>query len=222
VHWVMGDQAAPWRAPLRLARLTELTVQHVMASAALPLIFPAVRLDDGWYGDGGIRLAAPLSPALHLGADRILAVSTRYDRSQSEADLSAIQSYPPPAQILGNLMNAIFLDVLDQDVQRLERLNGVVKRLGPEERDGLKPIRLVLMRPSEDLGRLAGDLDPRLPKSLRFLVRNLGSEETRSPDFLSLLLFQPEYVGRLIEIGERDVESRLEELRSLIYDSPEE
>ena len=143
VSWVQGREIETWERPARRSRQTALTVEHVMASAALPLMFPAVELDGSWYGDGSIRMAAPLSPALHLGADRIFAISTQYPRSQAEADRPSFASYPPPAQIAGNLLNAIFLDVLDQDVQRLERLNRLLRKLPPEERDGFKPVDIV-------------------------------------------------------------------------------
>ncbi|MCP3963475.1 MAG: patatin [bacterium] len=215
VSWVEGREIETWERPSRRSRTTRLTVEHVMASSALPLMFPAIRLDDGWYGDGSIRMAAPLSPALHLGADRILAVSTQYPRSQAEANRPSFTSYPPPAQIAGNLLNAIFLDVLDQDVQRLERLNGLLRKLPPDERDGLEPVDIVVMRPSEDLGKLSADFEPRLPRSFRFMTRNLGAGKTESPDSLSLVMFQPDYVQKLIEVGERDAESRLDEIRAL-------
>src|SRR4029079_12215903 len=91
--------------------------------ARLRLRFPAVRIGSSWYGDGGVRLLAPLSPAIHLGADRILAVSTRYRRSFSEADQPVIRGYPPPAQVIGTVLNAIFLDVVEQDAMNLQRLN---------------------------------------------------------------------------------------------------
>ena len=90
-----------------------------MASAALPFFFPAVEVDGAWYGDGGIRLTAPLSPAVHLGARRIIAISTRYARSREEADRPAVSGYPPPAQVAGVLYNAIFLDQLDADALQL-------------------------------------------------------------------------------------------------------
>ncbi len=215
VSWVQGRDFEAWKRPARRSRPTALTVEHVMASAALPLMFPAVELDGSWYGDGSIRMAAPLSPALHLGADRIFAISTQYPRSQAEADRPSFANYPPPAQIAGNLLNAIFLDVLDQDVQRLQRLNKLLRKLEPEQRDGLKPVDIVVMRPSEDLGKLSAQFEPRLPGSFRFMTRNLGTRETESPDSLSLLMFQEDYVRRLIEVGERDAESRLDEIREL-------
>ena len=215
VSWVQGRDIEAWERPARRSRPTALSVEHVMASAALPLMFPAVKLDGSWYGDGSIRMAAPLSPALHLGADRIFAISTQYPRSQAEADKPSFVSYPSPAQIAGNLLNAIFLDVLDQDVQRLQRLNRLLRKLDPEKRDGQKPVDIVIMRPSEDLGKLSAQFEPRLPGSFRFMTRNLGTRDTESPDSLSLLMFQEDYMRRLIEVGERDAESRLDEIREL-------
>ena len=215
-NWVQGRDIQSWQRPARRGVSTRLSVEHVMASAALPLMFPAVELDGGWFGDGGIRMAAPLSPALHLGANRILAISTQYPRSQAEADRPSSSIYPPPAQIAGNLLNAIFLDVLDQDVQRLERLNSLLRKLPPEEREGMKPVDILMMRPSEDLGKLSARYEPRLPKSFRFMTRNLGTRATESPDSLSLLMFQGDYMQRLIEVGEKDAESRLEEIQALV------
>src|SRR5438128_2094481 len=103
-----------------LAAQAEITVEHVLASSALPFVFPAVRIGERWYGDGGIRLAAPLSPAVHLGASRILAMSTGYQRTPDEAEVPVVTGYPPTAQLLGQLVNAIFLDVIDEDVARMQ------------------------------------------------------------------------------------------------------
>ena len=112
--WVQGCGLREWERPNRLGVETLLTVDHVMASAALPLVFPAVELDGHWYGDGGVRMTAPLAPAIHLGADRILAISTRYPRSKEEASRPVVRGYPPPAQVAGAMINALFLDALEQ------------------------------------------------------------------------------------------------------------
>ena len=216
VTWVQARGERSWDRPQRRSIHTRVGVEHVMASAALPLIFPAVRVGASWYGDGGIRLTAPLSPALHLGADRILAVSTRYARTAVEAEEPAVTGYPPPAQILGVLMNAIFLDLLDQDAATLRRISELTEELESHERDGLRPVRLLVIRPSQDLGRLAGDYEPELPPTFRFLMRGLGTRETRSPDWLSMLLFEPDYVRHLIEIGERDAEAQIDEIGALL------
>jgi NTE family protein len=220
VTWVQGQDIHEWERPQRRARKTTLTVEHVMASSALPLFFPAVRLEGAWYGDGGVRLTAPLSPALHLGATRILAISTRYARSTAEADEPAIYGYPPPAQVMGVLMNSIFLDLLDHDALRLDRLNHLIERLPPDERLNLRPVKLLVVRPSMDLGRLATAYEARLPRAFRFLTRGLGAHQTRSPDFLSLVLFAPEYLRSLVEMGEADGQARIEEVAAFL-EAPE-
>ena len=187
-----------------------------MASGALPLFFPAVQLGGAWYGDGGIRLTAPCSAALHLGAQRILAVSSRHGRSVEEAARSLIHGYPPPLQISGQLVNALFLDDLDRDALGLERLNTLLRELPPNKRHGFRPVDLVVIRPSQDLGKLAREFESQLPRLFRHLTRSLGSRQTESPDLLSLLMFQPEYLTRLIEIGEVDAEARADDIRALL------
>lgn len=216
VTWVQGSDIQQWERPQRRSHQTTISVEHIMASAALPLLFPAIQLGSAWYGDGGIRLTAPLSPALHLGARRILAISTRYDRTAAEAEESAIHDYPPPAQVAGVLLNSIFLDLLDNDAMRLERLNQLLEQTPPEHRKGLEPVRMMIFRPSIDLGKLAGEHELQLPKSFRFLTRGLGTQETKSPDFLSLVLFQPNYLRTLMEVGEADAEHRMDELADFL------
>lgn len=220
ITWVQGSDIEDWERPNRRSARTRLTVDHVMASASLPLFFPAVRVGGHWHGDGGIRLAAPLSPALHLGAQRILVVSTRYQRTKEEAAVPSTEGYPPPAQILGHLLNAVFLDVIDQDIERLERLNHLLSLIPPDRQPGLRPVKMKVVRPSQDLGKLAAQHEVRLPRAFRFLTRSLGTRETRSPDFLSLLMFQPEYLQQLIEIGEKDAEVHLEDLLALCRCEP--
>jgi NTE family protein len=220
VIWLTGKQLQGWRRPQRRTEIASLTVEHIMASAALPIFFPAVRLGDEWYGDGGIRLSAPLSPALHLGAKRILAVSTRYERSSDEQWRPEVTGYPPPAQVLGVLMNAIFLDVMDQDSRRLLGVNRLLEKLPPEARNGMRPIELLSIRPSRDLGTLAAGYEHRLPKAFRFLVRGMGTREQKSPDVLSMLLFEPEYLSKLIDLGEADAERRGAELHRFLVDEP--
>jgi NTE family protein len=183
-----------------------------MASASLPVVFPAVRIGKHWFGDGGIRLSAPLSPALHLGATRMLAVSTHYAKTVSEANEPETAGYPPPAQILGQLMDAIFLDVMDEDTLRLQRSNEFLLDLPPELRRGYRPIDFAVIRPSQDIGKLAAEYEPQLPRPFRFLTRSLGTRETSNADFMSLFMFVPEYLQRLIEIGEADADARIADI----------
>jgi NTE family protein len=216
VRWVQGRDFDAFEGPNRRAEATLMTVEHVLASSALPFVFPAVRIGTSWHGDGGIRLAAPLSPAVHLGATRIISMSTGYQRTDLEASIPTITGYPPAAQLLGQLVNAIFLDAIDEDVERMQRMNELIRKMDPDDRNGMKPIELLVLRPSVDLGKLAGEFERLLPAKLKLLVRALGAKETESPDFVSLLMFEPEYTRRIIEIGEMDVESRLDELRTFL------
>jgi NTE family protein len=220
IVWVQGKDVDMWRRPGRRSIQTKIGVDHVMASAALPFLFPAIQIGDEWYGDGGIRLTAPISPAIRLGANKILAISTRYARSQTEADTPLIQGYPPPAHVLGVLYNAIFLDLIDQDVIRLELMNNLLRELPREKRGGLREIDMLVLRPSQDLGRLSREYEPRLPRAFRFLTRGLGTRRTRSSDILSLVMFQHDYLQRLVALGESDAEARAEAIEAFLEREP--
>ena len=219
ITWVQtreDDLIPTWERPQRRSETCAVRVDHVMASAALPFFFPAIEVDGSWYGDGGIRLTAPLSPAIHLGAKKILAVSTRYASTTREANRPQIVGYPPPAQVAGVLFNAIFLDQLDGDALQLRQMNQLIDTQPEEQRNGLRHIDLFVVRPSQDLGRLANEYEADLPRAFRFMTRGLGTRETRSNDMLSLVMFQPDYVQRLIEMGENDARARLPELKAFL------
>ncbi len=216
VTWVQGELADGWRRPTRESRPAEITVPHIMASASLPLLFPAVWVDGSWFGDGGVRLTYPLSPALHLGADRIIAVSTRFHPIGGGPRPPDTTGYPPPAQVAGVLMNAVFLDQLDQDARRMHYVNRLLREIPGKRDDNLRPVVLAIIRPSEDLGRLAGRFEARLPRPFRFMTRGLGTRQTASPDLLSMLMFQPDYVRALIECGERDAENNRQRLARIL------
>lgn len=219
VAWVQGRDIQDWDQPFRQSQQTSVTIDHVMASTALPFLFPAVRLGNAWYGDGGIRLITPLSPAVHLGANRVLAFSTRYARKRGEAERPQVHGYPPPIQIADQLLSAIFLDDHDRDAMNLARLNRLLEELPPGKRHGLRVLDLVFIRPSEDIGQLAAKYEVRLPLFFRHLLRSAGVRETTDPDLLSLLMFDPEYLKRLMEIGEADGEARADDITALLEPS---
>jgi NTE family protein len=127
-----------------------------------------------------------------------------------------VNGYPPPAQIVGVLFNAIFLDLFDADALAMGRLNTMMEALPPELRRDYRTIKLIVLRPSHDLGKLANEYEARLPGAFRFMTRGLGTRETRSNDLLSLLMFQPDYLTRLIELGEADAEARRDEIEGLL------
>jgi len=216
VTWTEGCNIQMWERPLRRSVLAKISIDHILASAALPIIFPAVKLGRHWHGDGGIRLSAPLAPALHLGATRMLAISTHYEKTFSEADEPQTFGYPPLAQILGQLANAVFLDVMDEDAIRLQRSNELLQELPPERRHGFRLVDFASIRPSEDVGKIAAEFEPQLPRSFRFLTRSLGTRETSNADFLSLLMFVPAYLQKLIAMGEADGEARIDEIVKLL------
>jgi NTE family protein len=127
-----------------------------------------------------------------------------------------VQDYPPIAQMAGVLLNAIFLDLFDADAITLERMNRLVAMLPPDERGSLHTVDLLILRPSRDLGKMANEYEARLPRALRFMTRGLGTRETRSNDLLSLIMFQQDYLQRLIELGEQDAEQRFDEVESFL------
>jgi NTE family protein len=169
-----------------------------------------------WYDNDGVRLTAPLSPALHLGATRILTIATRYSRSREEADRPLTDGYPPPAQVLSVLYNAIFLDLIDEDILRLQRMNRLLAEVPDHQREGMRFVEILVLRPSRDLGKLASEFEPKLPKAFRYLTRGLGTRRTSSPDILSLLMFQVDYLRALIELGERDVEANIDRIETFV------
>lgn len=208
VHGVSGTPT--WERARRCGVATKITVDHVMASGSLPLIFSAVPIDGEYYGDGSLRQSAPLAPSIHLGADRLLAIGTRYAATLDEVKERAMQGYPSPAHLLGMLFNTIFLDALDADAERLDRLNRVLDTLpaGATNPDGLKRIRLLVLRPTRDLGKLAGEFAGTLPRSLTFMLKGLGVSKERGADLLSYLTFEEGYLSRVIELGYEDALSQ--------------
>lgn len=218
VTWVEGGEFDEWEHSNRIGVQTDLSLDHVMASTAIPLVFSAVQIGNEWYGDGSIRLSAPLAPSVHLGADKILAISTRHQRTPAEVEETAVHGYPPTAQIMGVLMNSIFLDALKQDARSLRRINSLLEELPPRKRHGMRPVELLRIRPSVDLARLAHEYEEKIPSSVRWLTTGLGTREMESPDWLSVLLFVPDYIERLLEIGYEDARSEHDRLEEFLSD----
>ena len=213
VTWVQGCDIQAWDRPNRVGRKTYLTVDHVMASAAPPLLFPAVEIDGAWYGDGGLRLLGPLAPALHLGADALFVISTRYNRSEAEIAASFEQRYPTAAQMGGMIMNAIFLDVLEHDIATLERINQLVRECRPEANNGdLRSVQTLVLRPSVDIGQVASNYPLPFDGPVGWVLKRLAQRNGHRPDWLSMLTFAPAYVERLIEIGYADARAQHDEI----------
>jgi NTE family protein len=189
---------------MRHAQRTSLTLDHVMASAALPVLFPTVRIEGVFYGDGSLRQTAPLSPAVHLGARGILVITQQGDPLQ-HLTRAASRDYPTFAEVVGLLLHSVFLDALEADVEQLERVNRLLALwpTGPAP-EGLRPVKLLVLRPSRHLGALARGSAAKLPPLLHWAVRMMGGEQAAGADFLSYLVFDPQYTSMLIQLGYAD------------------
>ncbi|MFB6273551.1 MAG: patatin-like phospholipase family protein [Salinibacter sp.] len=221
VTWIQGCAMDDWERPNRIGRRTTLSLDHVMASTALPMVFPAVRLEEAWYGDGGLRMLDPLAPAVHLGADRLFVVSTRYERSQAEANRAArTPAYPPLFQMMGILANVLLLDVLEHDAAVLRRVNRLVRRLRPEQRNGLRPIDLLVLRPSVDLGALAGEFALDIGGAMGTLLNVVEWDTDPPPDWWSMFLFEHGFIHRLLEIGYNDAKRQHDRIEAFFAQEP--
>ena len=217
VTFIHGCEDVPmWERVMRVAVRSQITLDHVIASASIPIVFPAVKLSDGFYGDGSVRQTAPLAPAIHMGARRIIAVSMRTQRGPV-APAVPVGDYPTVAEVMALLFNAIFLDALDADAERLHRINQLLETVpgdGPSQ--GLRPVELLLLRPSRDLGALAKGHVTELPPLVRFVVQGLGGRRRRASDLLSYLLFEPRYTEKLMELGYTDAETQWERIEKFL------
>lgn len=218
VTFVQGvPDLAMWQRHLRRAVRAELSIEHVMASSAIPIVFPAVRLDHAFYGDGSVRQTAPLAPAVHLGARKILAIAMRGPRQRREEAAEPIGDYPAAVQVFGLLLHSVFLDSLDADAERLERINHLLHGMLPDRRPSdLVPVDLEVVRPSRDLGAMARGMDVKLPRLVEFALRTMGGRRVQASDFLSYLLFEPEYTGHVMELGYHDARQQWGEIEKFL------
>lgn len=236
--FVQGRAGHPiWQKSRRVVLPVEIGPEHVCASAAIPIVFPPVRIKSAagnlWFGDGGLRLVTPFSPAIRLGASRLFAIGIRSSRaaqalSEEEvgrADGSAAGAIPCPpfAQICGVFLNAIFLDHIDADLDHLRRMNELILAYGGgrEPVGAQEPMRLIeplVVAPSEDLAMVAQRFAHRMPRLVRCLMDGLGTPDAQSADLMSYLLFDASYTRALIDIGYRDASARIDEIEDFLRD----
>ncbi|MBI3767549.1 MAG: patatin-like phospholipase family protein [Deltaproteobacteria bacterium] len=241
--FVQGRPGHPvWVKSRRVVLPVELTADHICASAAIPLVFPPVPIrsaaGDLYFGDGGLRLVTPCSPAIRLGATHVLAIGIRSSRAAdalSREELGVAEEAgaqgpylfcPPMAQVCGVFLNAIFLDRLDTDLDHLRRMNELIRAYASDERGGTtsgaamsEPMRIVTplaVSPSEDLAMVAQRFAHRMPRLVRHLMDGLGTPDAQSADLMSYLLFDSSYTRALIQIGYRDASERIDEIETFL------
>ena len=218
-----GADLAGWERNQRIGAAVTLNAEYLLASASLPFIFPAVKVHREYFGDGSMRQIAPVSPALHLGADRVLIVGT--GRQAPEANRARSTIYPSLAQIAGHALNSIFLDSLAVDIERLERINRTVKLI-PSERladssVNLRPVKVLFVTPSQPIERIAARFLYELPTTVRFILKPTGALNRSGSNLASYLLFEESFCRALIDLGYQDTISREAEVREF-FAVPEE
>lgn len=208
----------PWKRPRRSGAHVKLTVDHVLASSAIPLVFPAVRLHREWFGDGAVRQSAPLSPAIRLGADRILVIGA--DRIPTGDERPDGERPPGVARVAGQALSAFYVDSMAADIERLVRTNRslamIPEMVRREHGLGQRHIDLLQLAPSQPLESLAAEHAGDLPWTVRALLRGMGAMEADGAALASCLLFESSYTRALIALGHADTLARADEVRNFL------
>jgi NTE family protein len=224
--FIQGQKGHPmWNRSRRVTLATKITVEHICASAAIPLVFQPVKLETAkgaaFFGDGCLRLQQPLSPIIRLGAEKIFAIGVRCEKREPLEEASD-QKDPSLAQVMGVLFNVMFLDHLATDVEHLERLNqlmrsGHIKHSGLEGCEEMRPLTVLQVTPSANLTEIAAHHQKDMPYLIQYFVNSLGRDAGSCSDLMSYLLFTPKYTRDLIELGYHDADDRADEIEDYLF-----
>jgi NTE family protein len=208
-----------WSRSRRRGTRAKISADHILASAALPFAFAPVRLESGYYGDGSLRLTSPLSPAIHLGADRILVITTRDGNTIPPTD-GVMEESPSIGEMAGHALDVLFNDSLESDHERMMRINQTISLVTPEARKNspLRAIETVLLKPSRDLRDVAKDHAKKVPWSVKFLLQSMGTKDGDGR-IESYLMFEQDYIGALIDLGYTDTMNNAGTIKKLLRDS---
>ncbi len=210
-----------WGRQRRVGVRAELTIDHLLASSAIPMIFPAMFLGDQYYADGAVRQLAPISPALHLGAEKIMVIGVSAIAHRTKPEVPDT-TYPAPAKMLGHMLNAAFLDSMETDIERLLRINRTLQHIPKSVRQHydmeLRPVQLLDISPSVSLDVLAGEHADEMPKALKLVLNGQGNNKKNGSGILSYLLFSEGYCRRLIQLGHDDAMDKAAEIRDFFRD----
>ncbi|GAB4121513.1 MAG: patatin-like phospholipase family protein [Sideroxydans sp.] len=208
----------PWKRARRVGVPTRLDIEHLLASSAIPFLFPAVHVNREYFGDGSMRQIAPISSALHLGAERVLVISVGHGVAQDDIKRAKMDDYPSLAEVAGHALDSIFIDALEVDMERLLRINQTLSRIPPEVRPavGLRHIEALVIRPSQPLEKVAERHTSDLPWTIRLLLRLVGVMRGSGSNLLSYLLFDKRYCRTLIDLGYQDGLARRDEILAFL------
>jgi NTE family protein len=213
-----------WSRTRRVGIRQALHLDHLMASIAVPMIFPPVLIGDEYFGDGAMRQATPLSPAIHLGADRILVIGVRNEMADTVVDPETSRQFPSFAQIAGYMLDTLFMDGLYADLERMTRINQLIDSVPPEHRLGplawMRPIDTMIVVPSRDLREIAWQHRRAMPVQVRLLLRGIRGQSKNENRLLSFLLFEREFTRELIDLGYRDAMRMKDQLRDFVTGAP--
>jgi NTE family protein len=209
-----AEDVAPWQRTIGGSRRVRLTLDHLMASLSIPFLFPAVRLGDEYYGDGAMRQSTPLSPAINLGATRLLIIGVGTPVDSRFGAIQALQT-PSAGQIFGYMLDTLFMDQIYADLEQLERLNQLIEH-APASFSALRVIRPLMIAPSQDLREVASKHVLELPRALRALLRTMGARNPAASSLASYLMFEAPYTRELIALGYADAMARRTELLDFV------
>jgi len=217
VSFLQTNAKIGWDRPRRISKTTSINANHVLASCSIPLLFPPTIIDGSYYADGGFRNTTPISPTLHMGSNKILMIGVRY--SGKDSSTPEVNQEPGVAKIAGSILNALFFDTLDIDLERIHHINEIIRSVDRDiktERSDYSVVDYKMIRPSEDIAKIAQETSPKaFPRMLQFLIDGLGTKADTS-DLSSYILFDSAFTQVLIDMGYRDLMARKEEIEEWI------